>query len=74
MSRVYLKAKVLAGTSIEEAIKDAKKIAERTGTGIEFRFNGVLMAITASSDIQKKIEDYEFEIKRMVNMEVTKNE
>ena len=74
MSRVYLKAKVLAGTSIEEAIKDAKKIAEKTGTGIEFRFNGVLMAITASSDIQKKIEDYEFEIKRMVNMEVTKNE
>jgi len=74
MSRVYLKAKVLAGTSIEEAIKDAKKIAERTGTGIEFRFNGVLMAITASSDIQKKIEDYEFEIKRMRNMEVTENE
>jgi len=74
MSRVYLKAKVLAGTSIEEAIKDAKKIAEKTGTGIEFRFNGVLMAITASSDIQKKIEDYEFEIKRMLNMEVTKNE
>ena len=74
MSRVYLKAKVLVGTSIEETIKDAKKIAERTGTGIEFRFNGVLMAITASSDIQKKIEDYEFEIKRMRNMEVTENE
>jgi len=74
MSRVYLKAKVLAGTSIEEAIKDAKKIAEKIGTGIEFRFNGVLMLIDSSSDIQKEIEDYKFEIKRMVNMEVTKNE
>ena len=48
MSRVYLKAKVLAGTSIEEAIKDAKKIAEKIGTGIEFRFNGVLMLIDLS--------------------------
>ena len=74
MSRVYLKASVLAGTSLEEAIKDAKKIAEKTGTGIEFGFNGVLMLIDSSSDIQKEIEDYKFEIKRMVNMEVTKNE
>ena len=74
MSRVYLKAKVLAGTSIEEAIKDAKKIAEKTGTGIEFGFNGVLMLIDSSSDIQKEIEDYKFEIKRMRNMEVTENE
>jgi len=74
MSNILLEASVLLGTYFDDAIRDAKMIAEKTGARVKFSFNGILMVIDASTNIQEMKEYYEFEIKRMRNMEVTKNE
>lgn len=74
MSNILLKASFLPGTYLDDAIKDAKMIAEKTGAGIEFRFNGVLMVIDASTDIEEMRKYYDFEIKRMRKYGGDKNE
>ena len=61
---IVLKVKVLTGIHIEEAIKEAKKLAEKLEVGIEFDFNGVLMVVYSWSDIEKKIGEYHSELKR----------
>ncbi len=61
---IVLKVEILAGTHIEEAIKEAKKLAEKLEVGIEFDFNGVSMVVYSWSDIEKKIEEYHSELKR----------
>jgi len=61
---IILKAEVLAGTHIKEAIGEAKGLAEKLGVGIEFNFNSILMVIFPWSDIGKKIEEYHSELKR----------
>jgi len=65
MVRIFLKAEILPGTSIEEAIEAAKKVAEKLGVGIDFDFNGVLVTVSPWTDTKEKIKDYEFELKRM---------
>ena len=65
MVKVLLKAEILAGTSIEEAIEAAKKVAEKLGVGIDFNFNGVPVTVFPWTDTKEKIEDYKLELKRM---------
>ena len=70
---IFLKAEVLAGTHIEEAIREAKELAEKLGVGIKFDFNGVPVAIFPWSDVKEKVEDFRFEFKRRAEEE-KKNE
>ncbi len=63
--RVFLKAEILAGTNIEEAIEEAKKVAKKIGVGIDFEFNGIPVTVFPWSDTKKKVEHYKFELKRV---------
>jgi len=70
---IVLKVKVLTGTHIEQAIKEAKGLAEKLGVGIEFDFNGIPMVIFPSSNIEEEVKSYWRELKRRAEEE-KKNE
>jgi len=70
---IFLKVGVLAGTSIEQAVREAKGLAEKLGVEIEFNFNGIPMTIFPWSDVKEKVEDFKFEFKRRAEEE-KKNE
>lgn len=41
MSDLTINVSVLGGTSFESAVKDALELRRKTGTNVEFTFNGV---------------------------------
>lgn len=49
---LYLKVETLPGTPLNLAIQDAKDLSQRIGIGIELRFNGIPLLITASSETE----------------------
>lgn len=52
MSNFSIEVEVLAGTSIEEAIIEAKDLAQRMNLAyVMFNFNGVRMSISQEADI-----------------------
>jgi len=63
MSRFVIKIdEVLAGTSIEEAIKEAKEKAIQWDVAyVMFNFNGVTVLVGPDTDIQKAIEEFNYE-------------
>jgi len=70
---IVLKVEVLAGTHIEEAVREAKGLVEKLGVGIEFDFNGIPMVIFPSSNIEEEVKSYWRELKRRAKEE-KKNE
>lgn len=61
---LVLNMRCLAGSSIEESIKQAKFLALTLPiAAVEFNFNGVRIFITQNSDIEEHIEGYYKEIK-----------
>jgi len=71
-SAILLKVEVPLGTWLEDAIRDAKKIAEKMGVGVEFDFNDIPMVIFPSSNIEEEVKSYWRELKRRAKEE--KNE
>jgi len=72
-SAILLKVEVPLGTWLEDAIRDAKKIAEKIGVGVEFDFNDIPIVIFPSSNIEEEVKDYWAELKRRAKEE-KKNE
>ena len=72
-SAILLKVEVPLGTWLEDAIRDAKKIAEKIGVGVEFDFNDIPMVIFPSSNIEEEVKSYWRELKRRAEEE-KKNE
>lgn len=72
-SAILLKVEVPLGTWLEDAIRDAKKIAEKIGVGVEFDFNDIPMVIFSSSNIEEEVKGYWRELKRRTKEE-KKNE
>ncbi|RLE58697.1 MAG: hypothetical protein DRJ35_07395 [Thermoprotei archaeon] len=72
-SAIFLKVEVPLGTWLEDAIRDAKKIAEKIGVGVEFDFNDIPMVIFSSSNIEEEVKGYWRELKRRAKEE-KKNE
>jgi len=72
-SAILLKVEVPLGTWLEDAIRDAKKIAEKMGVGVEFDFNDIPMVIFPSSNIEEEVKSYWRELKRRAKEE-KKNE
>ena len=68
-SAILLKVEVPLGTWLEDAIRDAKKIAEKIGVGVEFDFNDIPMVIFPSSNIEEEVKGYWRELKRRAEEE-----
>jgi hypothetical protein len=53
MSNFSIEVEVLAGTSIEEAIAEAKDLAQRMDLAfVKFNFNGVRMSVSRDADVE----------------------
>jgi hypothetical protein len=53
MSNLSINVEVLAGTSIEKAIVEAKDLAQRMELAfVKFNFNGVHMSVSRSADVE----------------------
>lgn len=60
MSRMTIDVDFLAGTSIEEAIKEAKHKALQWDVAyVCFNFNGVSMSIGKNADVQEAVEEWD---------------
>ena len=54
MSSLSINVEVLAGTSIEKAIAEAKDLAQRMDLAfVEFSFNGVSMSVSQNADVEE---------------------
>ncbi len=52
MNNFSIEVEVMAGTSIEEAIAEAKDLAQRMKLAyVKFNFNGVRMSISCKADV-----------------------
>ena len=59
MSKMILKIEFLAGTMIQEAIKEAKEKAVKYDLAyIEFNFNGNEFMVGQTADIEKMLKQY----------------
>lgn len=69
MSNFSIEVEVLAGTSIEEAITEAKDLAQRMNLAfVMFNLNGVRMSISCEADVDELAEDYRYALSREINM------
>jgi len=69
MSDLRIKAEVLAGTRLEEAIAEAIRLAQRISVPIEIRFNGVDLCLFPGSLVADKVREYENGISRPARKE-----
>lgn len=58
MGNLSIKADILAGTDIEQAIREAISLAENLGTTIEISFNGCFLCLHAGDNLERKVEEY----------------
>lgn len=59
MSKMTIDVEFLAGTSIEEAVKEAKHKAVQWDVAyVCFNFNGVSMSIGKNADVQEAVEKW----------------
>jgi len=49
---------VLAGTAIEEAVREALSVAKRNACVVRFRFNGVDMEVCWFDEVEEKVAEY----------------
>lgn len=60
MSNITLNVEFLAGTSIKDAVKEAKDMAIKLDIAyVEFSFNGRSLSIGSRCDIQEAVEGYQ---------------
>lgn len=59
---LMIKVDVLGGTSIDEAVIEAKALSQKLDVGIEFNFNGVHMSIFPHRNVVESIEQYHKEL------------
>ena len=62
-----LRVRCMAGADVKDAIREAKIISRMLGMGIELSFNGVNLYIMDTSDVEKKYEEYAYEVRRTSN-------
>lgn len=56
---ILMTVELLAGTSIEDAVREASSIANKLNLAYcVFNFNGVLCYITQNADVDKAVRDY----------------
>lgn len=60
---ISLKVEIIGGSDIEQAIKDARYLADRLGVLVIFNFNGVHMAVSSNSNLEDKHNEYKTELK-----------
>ena len=59
MSNFSIEVEVMAGTSIEEAVTEAKDLAQRMNLAfVMFNFNGVRMSISCEADVPSLVWRY----------------
>ena len=58
---MFIVAKVLAGSTIEEAVGEAMNLSLVIGIGVQFEFNGVMVDVTSADKEEDIIEKYEKE-------------
>jgi len=59
MSNITINIKILAGTDIDTAIKEAKNLATNLDVAyVYFNFNGTKMSIGQNADTEKVIKQY----------------
>jgi hypothetical protein len=59
MSNLSINVELLAGTSIEQAIVEAKDLAQRMDLAfVKFNFNGVRMSVSRNADVSELAEEY----------------
>ena len=64
MSNISLNVEFMAGTSIEDAIKEARLLAVRLHIAyVVFKFNGVSCSVSRNPNIDKLVKDYHSVIK-----------
>jgi len=57
--RATLSVSFLAGTSIREAVTQAKELAEKLNISyVHFNFNGVSLSISPDADVNKAVKEY----------------
>jgi len=56
--------RVIAGTNIEDAIREARLVCERNSCIVEFSFNGVDMEIHAFDNVKDRVAEYRRELKK----------
>jgi hypothetical protein len=55
---------VLGGTTIDEAVLEARALAKAEDCIIRFKFNSAIMTIYKFSDIQQQIDDYYIQLRK----------
>ena len=64
MSNLIVNVEVLAGTQLEDAIKEASELARYLNVAyVSFSFNGVEMSISKWPDVEKIVKEYRQVIK-----------
>ena len=61
MGRVYDEVKyieIVAGTEIQEAVREAIKLAKRENVIVKFNFNGVELSVTQHDDVEELVDYY----------------
>lgn len=53
---IALNVEALGGTSIDEAIEEAQRLAEKLDVGIRFRFNGTPVLVSKDSDKKRSLQ------------------
>jgi len=68
VSRMILIQRVefLAGTSLQEAVREAYEYACRNRCIVQFNFNGVEMSVSWVSEVEEKIDYWEKKISQIV--------
>lgn len=63
MSNLSTTVEILAGTSIEQAIIEAKGLAQRMDLAfVKFNFNGVQVSVSQNADVYNLAQDYRYEL------------
>jgi len=58
MSNLFIKVETLAGTSIEDAVKEGIELANKLDTPISIRHNGIGIMLYKDSNPYEEVKDY----------------
>lgn len=65
MSNLIISVEILAGTQLEDAIKEASELARRLNVAyISFNFNGIEISVSKWPNVEKIVGEYRDEIKK----------
>ena len=59
MYKLCLNVEILAGTSLEDALREAKSLAKRLSLAyVCFSFNGIKISVSPNADVEKGLEKF----------------